>query len=540
MKKLFAFKKMSAKISFVVAAAVVLVGGSACAYMQTRIIEEIDNNARLYVRYRLREESNTIDNAILEGLGDSQIQAIVDGVQLYQTGGAIMADSAGRLIGAGALAQMLTAGEQATLFSLARESQNQAFDIRLGGANFTSAQAGLVNGYSLFIFAPRNEVMADVYASLTRFAVIFIVVVAIVVLVSRKIGKSMAAPLIPLNAFIARAGNIGDISLSEEERAEILHYAQSEDEIGQVMGATAILVDHLLEVTEKLEEVAGGNLAVAVKPLGEKDVMGTSLKEMVDHLSEMFADINDASGRVSEGSSQIADGAQTLAQGSTEQAATIQQLSASAVEISEKTKNNAQMAGRAAELAFIIKGNAEKGSRQMDEMVGAVGEISQASQSIGKVIKVIDDIAFQTNILALNAAVEAARAGQHGKGFAVVADEVRALAAKSAEAAKDTGALISNSMEKAEQGALIAKDTAESLAEIVLGIGESNVIIEEIADVSQSQTTSVAQINAGIEQVAIVVQQNSAAAEQSAATAQELREQAAMLAHLIDKFKLKV
>jgi methyl-accepting chemotaxis protein len=183
--------------------------------------------------------------------------------------------------------------------------------------------------------------------------------------------------------------------------------------------------------------------------------------------------------------------------------------------------------------------SAEKGTRQMTEMTTAVGEINQASQNIGKVIKAIDDIAFQTNILALNAAVEAARAGQHGKGFAVVADEVRSLAAKSAEAAKDTGSLIQNSIEKAELGARIAADTAASLADIVSGINESNQIVSRIATSSEEQNVGIRQITDGIDGVAQVVTQNSATAEQSAAASEELSGQSAMLDQLISQFKVK-
>ncbi len=253
---------------------------------------------------------------------------------------------------------------------------------------------------------------------------------------------------------------------------------------------------------------------------------GAALVENIEQVSRSFIT----------GSGQISDGAQTLAQGSTQQAASVEQLSSSIAEIADKTKANAAMAGKAATLANTIKHNAEKGSAQMDELTGAVREINTASQNISKVIKTIEDIAFQTNILALNASVEAARAGQHGKGFAVVAEEVRNLATKSSVAAQDTGALIANSVEKAELGARIADETASSLTEIVSGINESSRIVTEIAKSSEEQSLGIAQINKGIDQVAQVVQQNSATAEESAAASEEMSSQASMLEDLLMQY----
>jgi len=375
------------------------------------------------------------------------------------------------------------------------------------------------------------------------FYILFIAIAAFIVIVSfilsLFISSVISKPLAPLQSFMEKAGSTGDIALRPADVEVIGKYAQNKDEIGRTLNSCSLFIKHITSISEELEAVAGGNLDIELDILSDKDVLGISLLHTVEGFSKMLNEINSVSSQVSTGSKQIADGAQALAQGSTEQAASVQELSSSITEIAQKTKDNAEMAARAASLAGTIMMSAEKGSGQMAEMTAAVKEINQASQSISKVIKVIDDIAFQTNILALNAAVEAARAGQHGKGFAVVAEEVRNLAAKSAEAAKDTGGLIANSMEKAELGAKIAEETASSLTEIVSGINESTQLVSEIAQSSEEQSMGITQINTGIDQVAQVVQQNSATAEESAASSEEMSGQSSVLEQLIAQFKLK-
>jgi len=395
-------------------------------------------------------------------------------------------------------------------------------------------------GWKLVSVIPASVVTQPIwtvlYAVLPITAVILILAAALIYIF---IANMISKPLITLSAFMRKAGVGGDIAILPEEAEALRKYSRNTDEIGQTMSNSVAFINHVANISNKLESVANGDLTTETAVLSDKDVMGKSLTDVVGNLVNMFGSISSAASQVSIGSKQIADGAQSLAQGSTEQAASIEELSSAITEIADRINENAGIADTTSKLSETIKENAEKGSRQMDGMISAVDEINEASKNIGKIIKTIDDIAFQTNILALNAAVEAARAGQHGKGFAVVAEEVRNLASKSAEAAKDTGEMIQNSMEKAELGARIAGETAASLSEIVNGINESSRLVSEIASASEAQSLGISQINSGIHQVAQVVQQNSATAEESAAASEEMSGQSDMLQQLIAQFKLR-
>jgi len=539
MKKIFKFKKMSSKIAFVVFMTVLIVGGAACAYMQTRIIAEIDNGARLFIQLQLLNTAEESEIAFAENRDSSFVSDIINRVTIYDTGFSLLSDSDGVFYETNAFTRRLGANEDTLLNQTAAANQESVFDIRLNNSNYTVAHTRLHNGYSLYVLAPRSEVMAEVNASILRFAIIFAVVLPIIYLISFRIGKSMSAPLVALNNLMKKAGNTGDIVIYENEMHHLNELQKNKDEIGQCIASAVELFEHINDISEKLELLSSGDLSIEHEELSDKDSLGKSVNHIINNLNDIFSSMQSSASQVSSASKQIADGALSLAQGSTEQAATVQELSSSISAIAEKTDNNAEMADRAAKLAGAIMQNAKAGSQRMDEMIFAVKEINSASQSISKVIKVIDDIAFQTNILALNAAVEAARAGSHGKGFAVVAEEVRNLAAKSAEAAKDTGGLIANSMEKAELGVRIAGDTAASIEEIVTGINESNNLISEIAKSSEEQSSSISHINSGIDQVAQVVSQNSATAQQSAAASEQMSGQSDNLQQMIAQFRLK-
>jgi len=345
------------------------------------------------------------------------------------------------------------------------------------------------------------------------------------------LGKMVRKPLLSLERMI------GELEKGHlDERLKI----DSRDEVGHIAGVMNSFADNLQhQVVASLQKLAGGNLTAEVQPADARDMIRGALAKLNADLNAIISRIQGTGELIVGHSLQVSDSSQTLSEGATQQAASIEEITASMTELAAQTKLNAENATQASLISEQARKVAEQGSGQMQAMVQAMVGISESSQSVSKIIKTIDEIAFQTNLLALNAAVEAARAGQHGKGFAVVAEEVRNLAARSAKAAQETTELIEGSVQRTENGAQIADATATSLKEIVIEITKVTDLVSEIAAASNEQALGIGQVNLGLGQIDQVTQQNTANAEESAAAAEELSNQSQQMQQMLTHFTLK-
>ena len=374
---------------------------------------------------------------------------------------------------------------------------------------------------------------------LTTAAWIFIAAVLITAaLLSAFAARHISSPLDFLAKSISGVAKTGNIFLDDAAYKQTKILNKRGDEIGMVSRSVGDMLAMFRNKIKTLSAVSKGDLTADVARCSDKDSIGTAMTDMVESLNGMFINIMDASSQVSGNSLRLAENAETLAYGSGQQAEAIKNLSETIAEIALQTAQNAGMAKETSALSETIKELAEQGGRKMNDLTAAVKQINETSDAIVKVIKIIDNIAFQTNILALNAAVEAARAGQHGKGFAVVAEEVRSLASKSAEAASEIDDLIGESVSRSKAGMAIAEETALSLGVIVEEVKKSAALNSEINRSSDAQAAGIATINSNLEQINRTVQENSQTASHSAEVSKDVSGQSAVLQEHLSRFKI--
>ena len=393
-------------------------------------------------------------------------------------------------------------------------------------------------GWQILGCMPAKEYNSDIYALQTTTIIGFLICAIILALVAILISNRIVRPIKKLSVTVDKLAE-GDLDVEVD--------ISMNDEIGLLAKDVSRLVDRLKnyilyieEVSGVLDEIGHGNLVFELKHdyVGEFAPLKTALDGIQRNLSHTMYRIVDSAAQVDAGTEQIASASQALAQGATEQASTVEELSATIHELSRHSVEESERALHLSQGVATLGDELSKSNQQMQQMRSAMEDISTQSTEIEKIIKTIEDIAFQTNILALNAAVEAARAGAAGKGFAVVADEVRNLASKSSEAAKSITGLIRSSLESVSKGSELANETADSVGKVASDVVQVVKAVEQFAVRYQEQTTSLGQVSEGVGQISAVVQTNSATAEESAATSEELSAQAHLVKNLTGQFTM--
>lgn len=405
-----------------------------------------------------------------------------------------------------------------------------------GERYLTNVYTSPSTGWKVIAMIPQKEISSATF----NVSILILLLAALTYMIGLvMVVRFTDAIQIPIRKLSRRLELLADGDLHSE-----VPTVKSKDDVGILASALHSVVGHLNsyigEIGSALGNMVNGQLNISLKQnyLGDFISIRESIQTISNSLSQILTEINQSASQVNLGSRQISDVSQDLAQGSLEQASSVENLSATISEISVAAEQNAEHASNVYSSLSHVQSEIEVSNQQMRKMVSAMSLINQSSENIGKIIKTIEEIAFQTNILALNAAVEAQRAGSAGKGFAVVADEVRNLAGRSTAAAKDTTDLIEESVIQVDNGTKILDETAKSLQNVVESMRQVTGVADKIVLASSEQAKSIEKVTSGVAQISKVIQSNSATAEESAAASEELTGQAQILKELVQKFKL--
>ena len=472
------------------------------------------------------------------------ISKIVSQVQIEDTGGIFLVDTrTGTIIGhrdEALVGEKLNEVEGGMYAYVSERISNGGTGLSLYDSTYIQVAGIPDSDWIAVAYVSRTEVLQELlHLTVSIAAVAIVSVLVLILLVLFQVRRIIGRPVKELSQAATR--------IAEGELDQTIRY-QSGDELGmlahnfnQVALRLRDYVSYINEISEKLREIAAGNLNFTLEHdyAGEFSKLKTSLEEISSSLNNTIGQLNAASVDVAAGAGQVSAGAMSLSQGSTEQAAEVEALAGHIGAVSESIQKVAQDAQEANNISEIVKNGLLESNEKMQNLTGVIQKISENSSEIHQIVKTIEDIAFQTNILALNAAVEAARAGEAGKGFSVVASEVRALASKSSEAARETTVLLSQTVDSMEEGVNAANDTAASMLEAASHAGQMTNLVRRIAEYTQDEAANAEDISHSIDQIATVVQTNVATAEASAAASEELSGQATTLKELVSRFQLK-
>lgn len=518
-------------------------------YISTTIVSSVTGKTLLVVSAKVN--NGQYDGVVIATLDADTFSNMIDDVAVGKSGYGFIIDKEGKII---AHKNRETVNKQTNYIETAKTDRDFAKTaaeiqdmihgktgiqtVNFRGTNMTTGYTPIKNtdGWSIGIVTKESEMMSSFYISI----IITILITVVCIIASFIIAFRIASPIVnPIISLVKRIESLANGDLHSE--VPQINTGNELETLSRSFTSTVnILNSYIHEISFILSSLEKGDCTVAASQdyKGDFVQIKNTLNTIGSNLNTLFLTIRESSNQVAAGASQISSASQALASGAAEQAATVEELNASVSSVSNQAEQNAANVQNATDYVKQTADGMEKGNAYMQKLDTTMKEIGKSSEKISSITKVIEDIAFQTNILALNAAVESARAGQAGKGFAVVADEVRNLAAKSSEAAKQTADLIQQSVNTVSDGEKLADETAKILREAAEKSGFVEQAVQEIAAASSKQVQAIEQINQGLSQVSDVVQTNAATAEESSASSEELDAQAQTLKREVEKFKL--